>query len=73
MAYETCDKCGGSGRSGSCYSCRGTGVTVIFGTEYTCSDCDGTGQETCQYCYGSGSIEIDEGESREKRSSTWFW
>lgn len=58
--YENCSRCGGTGISGPCPSCKGTGVKVILGVEQKCSECNGKGEEICSHCYGSGCIGIDE-------------
>ena len=64
---EACSKCHGHGRVATakgknCPTCNGTGkvrgARAIFGNA-VCPDCEGTGQamETCQQCYGQGTIE----------------
>lgn len=48
-----CQTCSGAGRTLSCSSCGGDGRAG--GNNRFCSNCDGTGRQTCRQCAGRGT------------------
>ena len=66
---ETCEECGGVGRSGStCLICQGTGTITmekrfpggISMSRQVCPNCRGTGfKSICEFCGGRGYVQVD--------------
>jgi hypothetical protein len=48
---KTCSTCGGTSRSGYCYSCGGR-------TKLTCGDCNGSGWLDCRKCGKTGKLTL---------------
>lgn len=67
MQIVVCEKCKGSGVSGKCDNCLGSGEheCIDCGTYHTCSWCGGSGDEECEDCKGTGKVELAEGAGEE--------
>lgn len=53
LTTQTCQRCGGSGRWGRCFSCGGSG-SFGYGYLITCPTCSGSGIGKCPQCNGTG-------------------
>jgi len=51
----TCTSCSGSGtRNMACFTCKGTGLSIVGTGRYKCQTCAGKGFERCLPCSGTG-------------------
>lgn len=57
-----CNKCEGSGRTGTCEACNGSGRYIRnkpgVNINIECRFCEGTGKNICRRCFGNGKTRI---------------
>lgn len=53
-----CPFCDGSGGSGPCSTCDGSGQEVVGGILMMCTDCLGSGEAACSVCSSNGMIKM---------------